>query len=250
MRVKAIIVIPARYASSRLPGKPLLCETGRPLIQHVCEQAGRSQRAGAVIVATDDGRIAQAVTDFGGQAAMTRGDHPSGTDRVAEVAAGLDADVVVNVQGDEPEIAPEAIDLAIDLLADDPDAMMSTLATPIRDSEQWQDAACVKVVVDEAGRALYFSRSPIPHHRDAPPAFGSPDCPCYQHLGLYAYRRDFLLEVAGWPPAKLEQAEKLEQLRVLARGYTIRVGIVDEPAIGIDTPEDYARFVQRYGGKA
>lgn len=237
-------VIPARFASTRLPGKPLLDETGHPLIQHVVEAAKRATKLSRIIVATDDDRIASAVRAFGGEAAMTRSDHPSGTDRVAEVAAGLpDARIVVNLQGDEPEISGEALDRVVSLLEDDPEAPMATLATPIRDEATYRDSACVKVVIGRNGRALYFSRSPIPLHRDGLPKQGPL---ALLHLGLYAYRRDFLLSLAHLEPSPLERTEKLEQLRVLESGFPIAVGIVEEPSIGIDTPEDYARFVARW----
>ena len=243
--MEIVVVIPARYASTRLPGKPLLSDTGRPLIQHVVEAAARARRITRVIVATDDMRIFRAVEAFGGQAVMTRSDHPSGTDRVAEVAAGLpDAGIIVNLQGDEPEVSGHALDLVASLLENDPEAPMSTLATPIRDASMYRDPSCVKVVRGGSGRALYFSRAPIPHHRDGAPAAGA--ALGYLHLGLYAYRRDFLLKLAALPPSPLEQAEKLEQLRVLEAGHPIAVGLVDEPGVGIDTPEDYARFVSRW----
>ena len=242
--MRSVGVVPARFASTRLPGKPLLSETGRPLIQHVVEAARRASRLERVIVATDDARIADAVAAFGGESVMTRADHPSGTDRVAEVAAGLaDVDIFVNVQGDEPEISGEALDLVVSLLEGDADAPMATLATPIRAEAVYRDPSCVKVVCSTAGRALYFSRSPIPLHRDGLPTQGPFGL---LHLGLYAYRRDFLLKLATLPPSPLERAEKLEQLRVLEAGYPIAVGIVDEPSIGIDTPDDYRRFVERW----
>jgi 3-deoxy-manno-octulosonate cytidylyltransferase (CMP-KDO synthetase) len=228
-----------------LPGKPLLRDTGKYLIQHVYARACQA-RADAVIVATDDRRILDAVQSFGGRAVMTRSDHPSGTDRVAEVARGLDADVIVNLQGDEPQIEPETLDLLPQLLAQDPKADMATLAAPIRSLEQWHDPACVKVVRDQAGRALYFSRSPIPFVRDGEPDFGAEPARFLQHLGLYAYRRKLLLELAALPPAPLEIMEKLEQLRVLAAGRRIQVGIVQHAAKGVDTPADYNCFVQSY----
>ncbi len=237
------IVIPARYASSRLPGKPLLRETGKYLVQHVYEQACRSAAA-KVIVATDDERIRQAVREFGGRVAMTRAEHVSGTDRVAEVAEGLDAEVVINLQGDEPLIEPATLDLLPELLRRDPDADVATLAVPITSAEQWRDPNCVKVVRDVQGRALYFSRSPVPFVRD-----GEPDFSCgmfLQHLGLYAYRRSFLLALARLPPDPLEQCEKLEQLRVLAVGRRIHVGVVAHASRGVDTPADYAQFVRIY----
>lgn len=238
-----VAVIPARYASTRLPGKPLLAETGRPLIQHVVEAAARARRLDRVIVATDDGRIAAAVNRFGGEVVMTRPDHPSGTDRVAEVAAGLpEARIIVNLQGDEPELSGAAIDRLVALLEHDRDAPMATLCAPIRDVATYRDPSCVKVVVSAAGRALYFSRAAIPHHRDG--EFGAPLARL--HLGLYAYRRDLLLRLASLPPSPLERAERLEQLRVLEAGYPIAIAEVEEPGIGIDTPEDYRRFVARW----
>ncbi len=241
-------VIPARFASTRLPGKPLLSDTGRPLIQHVVEAARRSQSLDRIVVATDDRRIAEAVVAFGGEAVMTRADHTTGTDRVAEVAARLEgARIIVNLQGDEPEVSGEALDRAVSLLESDPEAPMATLATPIRDEATYRDPACVKVVCSAGGRALYFSRSPIPCHRDGlPDPATSPRPIAHLHLGLYAYRRDFLLSIAALPPSPLEAAEKLEQLRVLDAGYPIAVGIVEEVSIGIDTTEDYQRFVRRW----
>jgi 3-deoxy-manno-octulosonate cytidylyltransferase (CMP-KDO synthetase) len=243
------IIIPARYASSRLPGKPLLRATGKYLIQHVYERACQA-RADAVVVATDDARIMDAVASFGGKAVMTRSDHPSGTDRVAEVARGLDADVIVNLQGDEPLIDPATIELLPHLLRQDREAVMATLAVPITSREQWQDPNCVKVVRDRNGRALYFSRSPIPFVRDGKPDFSGKRGEFLQHLGLYAYRREFLLELAQLPPEPLEEAEKLEQLRVLALGYRIAVGVVAHAGRGVDTPADYERFIQAYRNSA
>jgi 3-deoxy-manno-octulosonate cytidylyltransferase (CMP-KDO synthetase) len=240
------IVIPARFASSRLPGKPLLCQTGKFLVQHVYEQARRARSAHAVLVATDDPRIADAVRSFGGRCVMTRPDHPSGTDRVAEAARSLDADVIVNLQGDEPLIDPASLDLLPELLANDPAADMATLAVPIRSAEQWRNPNCVKVVCDARGRALYFSRAPIPFVRDGEPDFRRRPPLILHHLGLYAYRRDFLFRLAALPPAPLEQAEKLEQLRALASGHVIQVGVVEHAGLGVDTPEDYEHFVRVY----
>lgn len=240
------IIIPARYTSQRLPGKPLLRATGKYLIQHVYERACLARTAALVLVATDDARIAEAVASFGGQAVLTRADHPSGTDRVAEVAASLNAEVIVNVQGDEPLVEPAALDLLSALLEQDPAADVGTLATPIRSREEWHDPGCVKVVCDHVGRALYFSRSPIPFVRDEQPNFAADPPAFLQHLGLYAYRRDFLLQLASAPPCGLEQLEKLEQLRVLALGRRIRVAVVRHAARGVDTPADYARFVRSY----
>jgi 3-deoxy-manno-octulosonate cytidylyltransferase (CMP-KDO synthetase) len=241
-------VIPARFASTRLPGKALLSETGRPLIQHVIEAARRAKSLERIIVATDDARIADAVARFGGEFMMTRAEHTTGTDRVAEVAARLEgARVLVNLQGDEPEVSGLALDRVVELLENDPEAKVATLATPIRDESIYRDPGCVKVVCTAKGRALYFSRSPIPCHRDGVPDPETAVRPiAYLHLGLYAYRRDFLLQLGSLPPSTLEAAEKLEQLRVLDAGYPIAVGYVDEPSVGIDTPEDYRRFVARW----
>jgi 3-deoxy-manno-octulosonate cytidylyltransferase (CMP-KDO synthetase) len=244
--MEVVGVIPARFASTRLPGKPLLSDTGRPLIQHVVEAARRARSLDRILVATDDRRIAEAVTRFGGEALMTRADHATGTDRVAEVAARLDgARIIVNLQGDEPEVSGESLDRVVEVLRNDPEAPMATLATPIRDEATYRDPACVKVVCSARGRALYFSRSPIPCHRDGLPSPPPPPI-AHLHLGLYAYRREFLLSIAALPPSPLERAEKLEQLRVLDAGYPIAVGIVDEASVGIDTPEDYRRFVRRW----
>jgi 3-deoxy-manno-octulosonate cytidylyltransferase (CMP-KDO synthetase) len=241
------IIIPARLASTRLPRKLLLRETGKSLIQHTYESACRATRPEGVCVAADHAEISDEVRSFGGKVFMTDPNAASGTDRVAEVARQMpDIDIIVNVQGDEPEISGESIDLAIRLLEENPRAEMSTLATPIRDRHQLNDPACVKVVFGSDGRALYFSRSmiPCPRHWDDsllqsnPPTF-------YQHVGLYAYRRKFLLQLASMQPSQLEQIEKLEQLRVLQAGYAILVGVVDEPTFGIDTPDDYQAFVEK-----
>jgi 3-deoxy-manno-octulosonate cytidylyltransferase (CMP-KDO synthetase) len=239
--MRAAVIIPARYASTRLPGKPLLRETGKFLIQHVYEQASRARRADAVVVATDDARIAEAVASFGGRAVMTSPDHASGTDRVAEAAAGLDAPVVVNVQGDEPEIDPAVIDGLVDAV--EGGALMATAAVRVASPEAYASPAVVKVVTDADGWALYFSRAPIPAGRDAPPdGF-------LKHLGIYAYTRDFLRQVTAMPPSPLEQLEKLEQLRVLEAGHRIKVLPVDHDAAGIDTPEEYRAFVARLGAR-
>jgi 3-deoxy-manno-octulosonate cytidylyltransferase (CMP-KDO synthetase) len=224
----------------------LLRQTGKYLVQHVYERACEARRAGQVIVATDDPRIVAAVQSFGGQAVLTRRDHPSGTDRVAEAARNLDADVIINLQGDEPLIDPASLDLLPDLLERDPEAEMATLAVPVRSREQWHNPNCVKVVCDTFGRALYFSRSPIPFVRDGQPQFTGEPARFLQHLGLYAYRRDFLLRLATLPPTLLEQLEKLEQLRVLALGYRIHVGVVRQVSRGVDTYEDYEEFVATY----
>jgi 3-deoxy-manno-octulosonate cytidylyltransferase (CMP-KDO synthetase) len=246
--MKSIIIIPARYASTRLPQKLLLCETGKPLVQHTYESALRATLPASVIVACDHEEIFNAVKQFGGQVQMTDPNAPSGTDRIAEVAANLDADIIVNVQGDEPEIAGSAIDLAVQMLIDSPDAVMSTLATPLRNRQQLEDAACVKVVFDASHRALYFSRSVIPHPRGGirEEHFAQSPALFHQHIGLYAYRRDFLLRLSRLPQSDLEKTESLEQLRVLHHGYSIVVGVVEDATVGIDTPEDYRKFVESY----
>ncbi len=245
--LNTIALIPARFASTRFPGKPLAHDTGKYLIQHVYEQVSRADAVSEVIVATDDDRIFQAVHSFGGRAEMTRADHPSGTDRVAEIAQHLDADIIVNVQGDEPELEPAHIDRLIALMADNPDAPVGTLACPFPPDADPTDPNANKVVLDARGRAMYFSRSLIPYPRDCN---GQPDDPArwLLHIGIYAYRRAFLLELAKLPPTPLEQREQLEQLRVLEHGHTIAVAVVDRAAVGIDTPEDYAAFVRRQAG--
>lgn len=248
--MKTAIVIPARYASKRLPGKPLLRATGKYLIQHVYERACTARSASVVIVATDDPRIEAAVRSFGGRVVLTRRDHACGTDRVAEVAEKLDADVVVNLQGDEPLVDPATLDLLPSLLANDAGCDAATLAVPISTTEQWQNPNCVKVVCDNSGRALYFSRSPIPFVRDGRPNFAADPPRFLQHLGLYAYRWQFLLALATLPVEPLEELEKLEQLRILAVGRRIQVGIVRHAAIGVDTRDDYERFVRAYRGNA
>jgi 3-deoxy-manno-octulosonate cytidylyltransferase (CMP-KDO synthetase) len=259
--MKAMGIIPARLQSSRLPRKLLLDETGKPLIQYVWEAAGRTESLSDVIVATDSSEIAETVQAFGGRCKMT-GTHPSGTDRIAEVVrCGLpEHEIIVNIQGDEPEIDPNQINLLVKTLSDHPSVQMATLATPITTDEERDDPSCTKVVCAEDGRALYFSRSPIPFVRDAPKRFlksaddkanssngMSPghSSPWLLHLGIYAYRFDFLLELTERPPSRLEQLEKLEQLRALEAGAIIQVVIVEHRSVGIDTPEDYARFVER-----
>jgi 3-deoxy-manno-octulosonate cytidylyltransferase (CMP-KDO synthetase) len=251
-QVTSTIVIPARLASTRLPRKLLLAETGKTLLQHTYEAAARAVRPSGLVVAADCDEIAAAVRSFGGEVEMTSPECASGTDRVAEVARKLPGvDIIVNVQGDEPEISAAAIDLAVELLEQNPTAVMSTLATPIRCREKLHDAACVKVIFDEHQRAIYFSRAPIPFARNwddslltaSPPNF-------FQHIGLYAYRREFLLRLAELPRAAIERIENLEQLRVLHHGQTLLVGVIDEPTIGIDTPEDYRAFVERVRGQA
>jgi 3-deoxy-manno-octulosonate cytidylyltransferase (CMP-KDO synthetase) len=242
-----VVVIPARFASTRLPHKMLLGDTGKPLLQYTYEAAVAARRPDAVIIATDHSEIAAAAVAFGADVVMTSPDCASGTDRVAAAARQLpDARIIVNVQGDEPEISPAAIDRVIELLDENPAAGMATLATPIRDKDKLTNPACVKVVCDEAGRALYFSRSQIPFIRDPDETLPFNEPPhFFQHLGLYAYRRDELLRFAALPPSSLELAEKLEQLRLLQTGGTIVVDMVEHASSGIDTPADYAAFVAR-----
>jgi 3-deoxy-manno-octulosonate cytidylyltransferase (CMP-KDO synthetase) len=232
-----VAVIPARYASTRFPGKALADIAGRPMIEHVYGRAAAARHVDAVIVATDDRRIADAVEKFGGAVRMTRPDHLTGTDRLAEVAAELDCDLIVNVQGDEPLIEPDTIDAAIEPFLHDSALMMSTVCTLIRNNDAVADPNVVKVVTDVRGFALYFSRSPIPFAR------GNMDAPirACKHLGLYVYRRDFLHTVAAMAPTALERSESLEQLRVLENGFDIRVVETRHDSIGVDTPEDLER---------
>jgi 3-deoxy-manno-octulosonate cytidylyltransferase (CMP-KDO synthetase) len=244
---RSYVVIPARYASTRLPRKMLLRDTGKTLLQHTYEAACAARKPAGVVIATDHPEIAREVENFRGEVVLTSRDCASGTDRVAEFARRMPgAEILVNVQGDEPEMSPDNIDRVIDLLDQDPSAGMATLATRMSSAEQLADPACVKVVFDEASRAMYFSRSPIPYVRDPDNSRPFNDPPLfYQHLGIYAYRREVLLQVAAMQPSSLEMAEKLEQLRMLQTGGTILVGVVEHAASGIDTPADYAAFVAR-----
>ncbi len=249
--MQAIAIIPARYASERLPGKPVLEEardvTGKYIIQHVYERACRAETIREVVVATDDVRIAKVVEGFGGRVQMTSPEHRSGTDRIAEVAAGMECAVVVNVQGDEPEISPRQIDVVAGLLQEDEDAVMGTLAHEIPDRETCADPGAVKVVVDANGYALYFSRAAIPFVRgDAEKWFRENPRTVLKHLGIYSYRRDFLLRFAEMEPSALETAEKLEQLRALEAGYRIKVARTDSPGLGIDTPADLRRWLDKF----
>lgn len=233
--MKAIGVIPARYASSRLPGKPLADIAGKTMIERVYRRALAATSLSAVYVATDDQRIFDAVQAFGGHAVMTRADHRSGTDRIAESVQDLDVDVVVNVQGDEPLLDPSEIDAVVAPFHGRPDLAMTTLAVPIADPRDIADPSVVKVVTDVRGDALYFSRLPIPYYRSGEAGER------LKHIGLYAYRKDFLLTYAALPPAPLEQLEQLEQLRVLENGYRIHVVLTHQDAVSVDTPEDLER---------
>jgi 3-deoxy-manno-octulosonate cytidylyltransferase (CMP-KDO synthetase) len=241
-----LVVIPARRASTRFPEKLLAAETGRPLLQHAWERAMQAGPECRVLVAVDDEILADAARGFGAEVVMTAASHPNGTSRIAEVVAGLGADcppVVVNVQGDEPELDPAGIRAAVEVLRRSPDCVVATLACPIEDATTAADPAVVKLVRDRAGRALYFSRAAIPHDRD-----GRGGIERLRHIGLYAYRPAFLAEYARMEPTPLEQAESLEQLRVLEHGHRIAVALVpaEQHATGIDTPEQYAAFVARW----
>jgi len=229
-------VIPARWASTRLPGKALAPLCGKPLIQWVLERVRAARRLDDVIVATDDERIRAAVARLGGKAVMTRPDHPSGTDRVAEAVAGMEAGIVINIQGDEPLIDPGLIDGLAQAMVEDSGWDMATAAAPVRCEEELNRPSVVKVVCDGSGRALYFSRSVIPFVRDTPPA----GLEHWRHVGIYAYRRAFLNRLVATAPCVLEQAEKLEQLRALHLGGRIKVVRTVEAGLGVDTPGDIA----------
>ena len=239
---KIVIVIPARYGSTRLPGKPLVSLAGKPMIQRVYERAKLAQRAGRVIVATEDERIVKAVADFGGEARMTRADHRTGTERVAEVAAHVPGEVFVNVQGDEPLLDPVAVDTAIDALTrglqEEPAVAVATVATAIRTPAGIMDPNVVKVVLDFDENALYFSRAPVPWVRDTA---AKQHAKHWKHLGLYVFQREALLEYPTLPQGELEKLEQLEQLRWMENGWKIRVAEVEHDAVSVDVPEDVAR---------
>jgi len=238
----AVAIIPARYDSSRFPGKALADLCGKPMIVHVCERVRQARGLEAVIVATDDERIAAAVMRHGGSVRMTRADHRTGTDRIAEVASQLSCDIVVNVQGDEPLIDPVTIEDVVRPLVDDPALPMATVRRAIADPADYFNPNVVKVTVDARGDALYFSRAAIPG-RPGPQAGAAP--PCHAHIGLYAYRRDFLLTFAGLPQTPLERIESLEQLRALEHGFRIRTVSTLSHTVGVDTPEDLAHARER-----
>jgi len=254
--MSAIVIIPARYSSTRFPGKPLAPLQGRPVIEHVYRNSIHSRRASEVIVATDSETIFETVLAFGGKAVMTSADHVSGTDRIAEAAMRMDYDIIVNVQGDEPLIRAEMIDDVISVL-DDKGASIGTLAKKISARREIFDANTVKVVCDEKGYALYFSRAPIPYHRDlfgadmriqgnAGTAFDtlSPSSvpQMFKHIGIYSYRREALIQMTRFEATKLEMIEKLEQLRALEHGLTIKVRETFFETFGVDTPEDLERI--------
>jgi 3-deoxy-manno-octulosonate cytidylyltransferase (CMP-KDO synthetase) len=267
--VKIVVCIPARYASTRFPGKVLAKETGKYLIQHTWEQARKAKLPQRVLIAADDEKIVRAARQFGAECVLTSPSHQSGTDRIAEAVGGTDADIVINVQGDEPQIDPDHIDYLARLLLDHPDAPMATLAAGFSSREQIADPNVVKVVVSiadcgvgrasslapngrartydlpdtHAAKAIYFSRSVIPYDRERA---GVGDVSRYlRHIGIYAYRREFLLKITSLPQTPLEKLEKLEQLRAIEHGYAILVGNVEHTCEGIDTPEQYAAFVKR-----
>jgi len=243
---RVAVVIPARYGATRLPGKPIAEIDGRPMIWYVWDKARRAETPSRVVVATDDARIAAAVRGFGGEVVMTSPDCASGTDRVAEAARGMDEEVIVNLQGDEPMMHPSVVDAVAAPLVTDPGVLMTTAAILQDDPAEFGRPSVVKVVVDARGDALYFSRSPIPHYRDASPRLpgagpretGTGPGRYRKHLGIYGYRREFLFRVAALPPSLLEEAERLEQLRVLENGHRIRVVDVAHDSVGVDTPED------------
>lgn len=233
-----VVVIPARFGSTRFPGKPLVSLAGKPMIQHVYERAKKAQTVHEVVVATDDQRIFDAVKSFGGKARMTRSDHRTGTERIAEVAVHEAGDIFVNVQGDEPLIDPMAIDAAVGALLEEPPAQVSTVATMIRLAADIMDPNVVKTVLDFDEYALYFSRAPIPWIRDTQQKL---HVTYWKHLGLYAFQRDALLEYPTLPQGELEKVEQLEQLRWLENGWRIRVAEVPQDAVSVDVPEDVTR---------
>ena len=236
--MKILAVIPARYESSRFPGKPLVELHGKPMIQHVYERVQQVPSVGQVLVATDDERIINAVRAFGGQACMTSPDHPTGTDRIVEVIQNQPCEWVLNVQGDEPTIAPDVLETLIQRALADGSCPMATLVFRSDDPNTWRDPHVVKAVLAQNHQALYFSRSPVPYARDQ--VFRG----CWKHFGVYLYRRDFLLEFANWPSTPLEQQEQLEQLRVLENGYSILCVESPVDSIGVDVPEDLTHVAQ------
>jgi 3-deoxy-manno-octulosonate cytidylyltransferase (CMP-KDO synthetase) len=231
-------VIPARYGSSRLPGKALVELQGKPLLYYVYHRSCRARSLHRVLIATDDERIRKVATAFGAEVVMTKKEHRSGTDRIAEAIQDQNADIIINIQGDEPLIDYRQIDQTVTLLQEDESADIATLKTPISSVEELMDPNLVKVVTDENGYALYFSRAPIPYNRSNPRSFEH----CFIHVGLYAYRRDFLMKFTQWGPSKLEKLEALEQLRALEHGARIKVGLTNDHIFGVDTPQDLERI--------
>lgn len=243
---RTVIVIPARYGATRLPGKPLVQLAGKAMIQRVYERAKLAKTASRVIVATDDERIMNAVKAFGGEARMTRPDHRTGTERVAEVAAHIEGDVFVNVQGDEPLLDPEAVDTAVKALLEPPEAQIATVATAIKTPADIMDPNVVKTVLDFDGNALYFSRAPIPWVRDSA---SKVQVRHWKHLGLYVFKKDALLEYATLPQGELEKIEQLEQLRWMENGWKIRVAEVQHDAVSVDVAADVERVEKLLNAK-
>jgi 3-deoxy-manno-octulosonate cytidylyltransferase (CMP-KDO synthetase) len=239
---KILGVIPARFASTRFPGKVLAQIAGKTMLQHVYERASLATYLTSVIIATDDDRVYAAAKSFGARVRMTRSDHLSGTDRAAEVASAEDAEIVVNIQGDEPLICPAAIDAALLPLVHDPDLVMATLKKRIEDRREITDPNVVKVVTNGSGDAIYFSRCAIPFERET-----SGKTPYFKHIGLYVYRRDFLLAYSALPVGPLETAEHLEQLRALENAFSIRVVETEYESLGVDTPQDLERVSRLFG---
>jgi 3-deoxy-manno-octulosonate cytidylyltransferase (CMP-KDO synthetase) len=242
LATRTVVIIPARFGSTRLPGKPLLEIAGKPMIQHVVERASQATLVERVMVATDDQRIVDAVQGFGGEAVMTSPDCRSGTDRIAEVVRTMSGvDIVVNVQGDEPLIPPTMIDAAIKPLWNDPLMLVGTLVRRISRSEELNDPAVPKVALDRNGRCLFFTRTPIPYGREFPREAWLDHHTYYRHIGIYVFRRSFLLRFASLDQTPLERAEQLEQLRILEHGYSIHAAVTEEESLAVDTPADLER---------
>lgn len=235
MKNRIVVIIPARYASTRLPGKPLIPLRGKPMIQRVYERAAQIPGVDRVLVATDDSRILETVQDFGGEACLTPGEIRNGSERVGFVARQLEAEIVVNLQGDEPLISTRAVGAAVQRLLEDSRTVAATLGYPLKTEAEWRNPAVVKVITDANGNTLYFSRAPIPFHRDEE---FSPLPFLYRHIGVYVFRKSFLMEFLSWPEGTLEAREKLEQLRILERGYSLKLVEADTLSPGVDTPED------------
>lgn len=241
--VKIIAVIPARYDSTRLAGKVLLNETGKYLIQHTYESALKASRLDSIIIAADDPKVVSACSEFGAKAVMTSRSHQSGTDRIAEAVKNSDAEIIINIQGDEPEIDSVNIDVIADLMVSNPKCQMGTLVAGFENQQDIHNPDIVKCIVDNSGKAIYFSRCPIPYSRDVR---GIGDKSFYlRHIGIYAYRKDFLNKFTALPQSNLEKIEKLEQLRAIENGYSICTAKVNHTCAGIDTPEQYKAFVER-----
>jgi 3-deoxy-manno-octulosonate cytidylyltransferase (CMP-KDO synthetase) len=242
--MKVVAVIPARYSSTRFPGKVLAKDTGKFLIQHTYERACLAKLPEKVIIAADDEKVVAAAKTFGAECILTSPGHQSGTDRIAEAVTDMDIEIIVNLQGDEPEIDPDNIDYLAKMLMDNPDCPMATLAAEFQTAGQVSDPNIVKVIIGRNNKAIYFSRSPIPYDREKA---GVGDVKQYlRHIGIYAYRKKFLLEITALLQTPLEKIEKLEQLRAIENGFSILVGKVKHTCDGIDTPEQYAEFVKRY----